>query len=85
MAKLAKLDLTQEDLNKFQRQLSDIINFVDQLSAMDTKKVIPTSQVTGLENVFREDEVRPSLSQQEVLANAKRKHKGYFLVDAVFE
>ena len=85
IAELAKLKLTQEDLNNFQKQLSDIIAFVDQLSTMDTKKIVPTSQVTGLENIFREDVVKPSLSQNEVLANTKRKYKGYFLVDAIFE
>jgi len=50
-----------------------------------TAQVEETSQVTGMENVFREDEIKPSLSQDEVLANAPRKYKGYFVVEAIFE
>lgn len=85
VADLAKLKLNEEDLAKFQKQLTDIVDFVGKLQEVDTKNVEPTSQVTGLENVFREDEVKPSLPQAEVLKNAKRKHNGYFMVDAIFE
>lgn len=85
VAKLAKLELSEEDLTKFQKQLSEIIEFVDQLTEVDTKDVIPTSQVTGLENIFREDKIKPSFSQEEALANAPRKYKGYFVVKAIFE
>ncbi len=85
VAKLAKLGLAEEDIQKFQKQLTDIVDFVGKLQEVDTKNVEPTSQVTGLENVFREDEVKPSLSQDEVLSNAKRTYKGYFMVDAIFE
>lgn len=85
IAKLAYLKLTDQEMTKFQKQLASILDFVSALSAVDTKDVIPTSQVTGLENVFREDEVKKSLSQSEALANAKRKHNGYFVVDAIFE
>lgn len=85
VADLAKLKLNDEDLEKFQKQLTDIVDFVGKLQEVDTKNVEPTSQVTGLENVFREDEVKQSLTQEQVLSNAKRKHKGYFVVDAIFE
>lgn len=85
IAQLARLGLTKEENFKLQKQLSSILDFVSKLNKLDTKDVVPTSQVTGLENVFHEDEVRPSLSQEEVLKNAPRKHKGYFVVDAIFE
>ncbi|MBI2611162.1 Asp-tRNA(Asn)/Glu-tRNA(Gln) amidotransferase subunit GatC [Candidatus Gottesmanbacteria bacterium] len=85
VADLAKLQLNKEDINKFQEQLSDILDFVAKLGEVDTKNIPPTSQVTGVENVFREDKVRKSLSQDEALANAKRKHNGYFVVRAIFE
>lgn len=85
VADLAKLDLTKEDLINFQKQLTDIVEFVGSLKKVDTQNIEPTSQVTGLENVFREDEVTPSLTQEEVLSSAKRKYKGYFVVDAIFE
>lgn len=85
IAYLAKLDIKEEKIKKFQKQLSQILNFVNHLAEVDTKDVTPTSQVTGLENVFREDVIKPSLSQVETLSNASRKHKGYFVVDAIFE
>lgn len=83
IAKLSKLSLTPGEVKKFQEQLSEIINYVDQLSEVDTKNIPPTSQVTGLVNVFREDIITPSLSQEQVLANAPETHNGYFKVKAV--
>lgn len=85
VASLAHLGLTKDEINKFQKQLSSILSFVDQLSEVETKEVIPTSQVTGLENVFREDKIMPSLSQEDVLFNAPDKYNGYFKVRPVFE
>lgn len=83
VAKLANLPLKQEEKEKFEKQLSDTIDYVNQLSEIDTKDVEPTSQVTGLENVTREDEPRPSLSQEEALNNAKSKYNGLFKVKAI--
>ncbi|MBU3957016.1 Asp-tRNA(Asn)/Glu-tRNA(Gln) amidotransferase subunit GatC [Patescibacteria group bacterium] len=85
IAKLANLKLTSAEINKFQKQLSEVLEYVEQLNKLDTKKVEPTSQVTGLENVFREDEPKPSLSQEEVLSGAKNTEKGMFKVKAIFE
>ena len=85
VAKLAKLELTEEEIVKFQKQLSSIVEFVRKLEELDIKNVNPTSQVTGLENVFREDEVKPSLNQKDVLANSPSTHDGYFRVRAIFE
>jgi len=85
VAKLAKLGLSADDINNFQKQLTAIVELVSKLKEVDTKDIEPTSQVTGLENVFRQDTIKPSLSQKEVLANAPRIHKGYFVVDAIFE
>ncbi|MBL7159108.1 Asp-tRNA(Asn)/Glu-tRNA(Gln) amidotransferase subunit GatC [Candidatus Microgenomates bacterium] len=84
VAKLANLKLTPKELKKFQKQLSSILEYVNQLKELDTKNVEPTSQVTGLENVFREDEVKPSMSQEESLSNAKETHNGFFKVKAIF-
>lgn len=85
VADLAKLKLSDEDINKFQKQILEIVEFVGKVSEVNTENVEPTSQVTGLENVLREDEVKPSLTQEEVLSNTNRKYKGYFMVDAIFE
>ena len=85
IAKLANLKLTSAEINKFQKQLSEVLEYVEQLNELDTKRVEQTSQVTGLENVFREDEPKPSLSQEEVLSGAKNTEKGMFKVKAIFE
>ena len=85
VANLAKLNLNEEDLKNFKRQLTEIVDFVSKLEEVDTKGVSPTSQVTGAENVFREDKTEKSLSQDEALSNAKRKHNSYFVVKAIFE
>jgi len=57
VAKLARLELTEEEINKYGEQLSAVLSYIDQLSEVDTTGVEPTAQVTGLENVWREDEV----------------------------
>jgi aspartyl-tRNA(Asn)/glutamyl-tRNA(Gln) amidotransferase subunit C len=85
VAKLAKLDLTQKELVKFQKQLSDTVDFISKIDELDIKNIDPTNQTTGLENVFREDKVTTSLSQQKALANAKSQYKGFFKVKAIFE
>ena len=85
IAKLAQLDLTEKEIKKFQKQLSEILDYIGILNELDTKKVKPTSQVTGLENVFREDKPTPSLSQEEVLSGTKKTHNGMFKIKAIFE
>lgn len=57
IAKLARLDLSEEEYEKFGPQLSGILGYIDQLKEVDTSQVEPTAQVTGLENGLREDEV----------------------------
>lgn len=85
VALLAKLKLDQKEIKKFQEQLSEILDYVNMLKELDTKGVEPTSQVTGLENVFREDKPLSSLSQEEALSGAKEKHNNFFKVKAIFE
>ncbi len=55
IAKLARLGLQDKDIGKFSKQLSSIMEYVEKLNEVDVKNVEPTSQVTGLENVMRED------------------------------
>ena len=85
LAKLAQLELTPKERQKLQKQLSEILDYVGQLSKVKTAKIEPTSQVTGLENVLRQDEPSPSLSQEEVLSGAKEKKNNFFKVKAIFE
>lgn len=83
VAKLANLPLKPEEKEKFEKQLEETLSYVEKLNSIDTKGVEPTSQVTGLENVTREDKPSPSLSQDEALANTKSKHNGLFKVKAI--
>lgn len=85
VARLANLPLTDEEEEKYSKQLSETLDYVNKLEEIDTTNVEPTSQVTGLENVTRDDEVLPSLSQEEALKNAKSTYKGYFKVKAILD
>jgi len=57
IADLARLELTDEELEKYGSQLSNVLTYIDELKEVDTADVIPTAQVTGLENIMRADEV----------------------------
>lgn len=83
IAKLANLPLNPQEEKKFEKQLSEILSYVEKLKEVDTKNVETTSQVTGLENVTREDNPTPSLNQEEALSNTKSKHNGLFKVKAI--
>lgn len=85
VAKLANLTLKDEEVEKFESQLSSILDYIKKLQEVDTSSIEETSQVTGLENVEREDKTRPSLSQEEALSNTKDKHNGMFRVKAVLD
>jgi len=85
IARLANLTLSAEEEKIFTPQLAVTLEYVRQLEEVDTARVEPTAQVTGLENVFREDEVQPSLSQENALANAPQTYNGFILVKAIFE
>ncbi len=85
IASLAKLPISPENFKRLQEELEVTFEYINKIQKLVTSDVEETSQVTGLENVFREDEVKPSLPQKEVLANTKRKHDGYFVVKAIFE
>ncbi|HVI60656.1 MAG TPA: Asp-tRNA(Asn)/Glu-tRNA(Gln) amidotransferase subunit GatC [Candidatus Saccharimonadales bacterium] len=58
LARLARLDLTDEEIDEFSGELTDILQYVEQLQSVDVKGLKPTNQVTGLTNVTRPDEVR---------------------------
>jgi aspartyl-tRNA(Asn)/glutamyl-tRNA(Gln) amidotransferase subunit C len=85
IALLARVGLTDEDVAKFQVQLSSILDHFEALRALDTEGVPPTSHPLPLENVMRDDEARPSLTQEEALANAPAAEDGSLRVRAVLE
>ena len=83
VAKLANLPLTDEEKKKFKKQLEETISYIQNLNEADVTGIEPTSQVTGLENVTRDDIVKLSLSQEDALKNAKSTHNGFFKVKGI--
>lgn len=85
IARLARLGLTETEVNKLREQLSDILENFEVLQQVDTSDVPATAQSIALQNVVSEDEVAPSLTQSQVLANAPQEEGGFFRVRAVLE
>lgn len=85
VAGLARLELTDDEKLTFTRQLSSILTYMDQLKTVDTTGIEPTATVLPVTNVFREDEVQPSLSQEQALANAPDQSGGFFRVPRILE
>ena len=83
VAALARLGLTDEERDRLRDQLSTILGHISALNRLDTEAIPPTAQVVALTNVMREDEVRPSLPREAVLANAPRQRDGFFEVHAI--
>lgn len=85
VARLARIGLSDADVEKFREQLSTIIDHFDVLRSIDTNGVEPTTHTLPLVSVMGDDEPRPSLTHEEVLANAPETHDGYLRVRAVLE
>lgn len=73
IAHLARIELTDKEVRKFQKQLENIINYFDKLNEVDTKGIEETSQVTGIVNKLRKDEVRDFLSKKHSLQNVPKR------------
>jgi aspartyl-tRNA(Asn)/glutamyl-tRNA(Gln) amidotransferase subunit C len=85
VARLARLELTAEEKERMRAQLDSILSYIDKLNELDTSAVEPTSHVLPMTNVFREDEVAPSLAQEAVLANAPDRQDLFFRVPRILE
>ena len=85
VAKLANLKISDPDIKKFEKQLSSILDHINKLQEVNTEKVEETSQITGLENVTRDDVANSSrtLSQDEALSGTSSKQNGLFKVKGV--
>ena len=83
VARLARLALTEEEVARFQEQLSAILEAVGKVAELDLVDVEPTAHPLDLVNVFGEDEPRPSLTREDALANAPDPEDGFFGVPAV--
>jgi aspartyl-tRNA(Asn)/glutamyl-tRNA(Gln) amidotransferase subunit C len=85
VAHLARLGLSDEELGRMQVQLSHILETISQLAEVDTSQISPTAQVIALENVMRDDEVRPPMSRDAALANAPLREGPMLRVPVVLE
>lgn len=83
VAWLARLELTEEEKEAYTRQLNSILSFMQQLNELDTDNVEPLAHVLPLVNVMREDEVRPGLDREVVLAEAPDAFAGQFRVPKI--
>jgi aspartyl-tRNA(Asn)/glutamyl-tRNA(Gln) amidotransferase subunit C len=85
IALLARLGLTETEVEQLSEQLSNILENFEVLQQVDTSGIPPTAHSIALQNVMRDDEVAASLPPSEILANAPRKDRDFFRVRAVLE
>jgi aspartyl-tRNA(Asn)/glutamyl-tRNA(Gln) amidotransferase subunit C len=85
IAQLARVGVSEEDVARFQQQLSVILDHFEALRALDTEGVPPTAHTLPLSNIEREDTSRPSYPTGEMLANAPQLHDNYLRVRRVLE
>jgi len=85
IAELAKLGITEAETELFAEQLSEILEYAEILNRLDTDAIPPTAQAIPMHNVTRPDVVQPSLTPDEVLANAPRRKDDLFEVQAILE
>jgi aspartyl-tRNA(Asn)/glutamyl-tRNA(Gln) amidotransferase subunit C len=83
VALLARLQLSEAELNTMTDQLAQIVGYVDQLAEVNTGGVEPMAHAIELKNIFAQDEVKPSLPREEALANAPHHDERGYLVPAV--
>ena len=85
VARLAHLGLRPDEIGELTNELSSVLDHVAQLRTVDTTDVPPTAHVALVENVMREDEVRPSWAPAAVLSNAPHRADDLFQVQAIFD
>ena len=83
VAKLARLELTEEEKELYTKQLGDVLKYVDQMNEVDTSNVKPMAQVVVLVNVMREDKVYYEHTKEELMANAPEEEEGFFKVPKI--
>lgn len=85
VALLARLRLSDNEKNLFSAQVGSIINYIDTLNELDTADIEPTAHVFAMSNVFREDELKPSLPREEALLNAPGSSREFYQVPKIIE
>jgi aspartyl-tRNA(Asn)/glutamyl-tRNA(Gln) amidotransferase subunit C len=85
VAKLARLDLTEAEIEEFTGQLGAILEYVEKMNELDTAAVEPLAHCLPIHNVFRADEVRESLGTEQTLASAPQRDGPFFKVPKILE
>ena len=85
VARLARLELSEEEQVTFTGQMDAILAYVDKLNELDTAGIVPTAHAVPMENAFRDDEPVPPLGINNALANAPDRVEGFFRVPKVIE
>lgn len=85
VAKLARLNLTEDETTRLMSDMESIIGFADKLNELDTEGVVPTAHAIPMQNAFRADEVTPSYPREEILKNAPDSDGDGFLIPKVVE
>ena len=85
VAHLARLYLSEQEVKHFTEQLEGILKYIDQLNGVDIAGVEPTTHVFSQRNIYREDQLKPSLPIEETLKNAPSQQNGFFKVPKVIE
>ncbi len=83
VALLARLELSEDEVDRLTSELQQVVAYVDQLAEVDTDGVEPMAHAMEISNVFADDVVRPSLAREDALANAPHHNDEAFLVPAV--
>ncbi len=94
IAKLARIELTEKEKEKFSKELSLVLDYIDKLNQIDTGNIKPIQQITGLETIMRKDELNPKIQNTnypptgeagKILDGAPEKKDNYFKVPKIFE
>jgi aspartyl-tRNA(Asn)/glutamyl-tRNA(Gln) amidotransferase subunit C len=85
VANLARMELTEKEIETFQSQLDQIIGYVEKIGELDLDGIEPSTRMRSLNNVYRKDEVRESLAHEKAMANAPEELNGLFKVPKIIE
>ena len=85
VSRLARLALSEQELDSLTGEMDAILDYVEQLNTLDTKEIVPTAHAVPMENAFRKDEVRPGFTTEQALSNAPDATDNAFRVRRVIE
>ena len=83
VAGLARLELSEDEVKKYETELNDVLKFMDKLNELDTDGVEPSTHVLDISNVFRDDVVEESFDVEDILSNAPDREDDYFKVPSI--